>query len=59
MVFLLVFLVYGKATDLPWRAYHTFVLEEKHGFNKQVNLLVTEPIKPESSRVGACVVDKR
>lgn len=36
MVFLFVAEVFGGVTDLPWTVYFTFVLEEKHGFNKQV-----------------------
>ena len=35
-MFLLVVLVYSEIIDLPWGVYGTFVLEEKHGFNKQV-----------------------
>lgn len=32
------FIVYSTITGLPWNIYFTFVLEEKHGFNKQVTL---------------------
>lgn len=28
--------VYSAITGFPWTVYFTFVLEEKHGFNKQV-----------------------
>lgn len=27
---------FSTITSLPWSLYYTFVLEEKHGFNKQV-----------------------
>ena len=27
--------IFGNITSLPWTIYFTFVLEEKHGFNKQ------------------------
>ncbi|XP_062615382.1 CAAX prenyl protease 1 homolog isoform X2 [Saccostrea cucullata] len=35
ITFILIFLLYSTITSLPWSLYHTFVLEEKHGFNKQ------------------------
>ena len=28
--------MYSEIVGLPWSVYSTFVLEEKHGFNKQV-----------------------
>ena len=28
--------VYSTVTSLPWSLYGTFVVEERHGFNKQV-----------------------
>jgi STE24 endopeptidase len=34
-------MIYSKISDLPWSIYFTFVLEEKHGFNKQVCCLLT------------------
>ena len=37
-MFLLLAEVFGAVTGLPWTVYFTFVLEEKHGFNKQVNV---------------------
>ena len=36
VVFLLLVLTYSTITEIPWSVYSTFVLEEKHGFNKQV-----------------------
>ena len=33
-------MTYSTITGLPWSIYYTFVLEEKHGFNKQVNFLL-------------------
>lgn len=36
-VFLLFMNTMGTLMSLPISAYHTFVIEEKHGFNKQVN----------------------
>ncbi|RUS81798.1 hypothetical protein EGW08_010435 [Elysia chlorotica] len=33
--FLLLSMLYSTVTGLPWSLYSTFVLEEKHGFNKQ------------------------
>ena len=36
ILFVMYFIVYSTITGLPWSIYHTFVLEEKHGFNKQV-----------------------
>ena len=36
VVFLLLVLTYSTIVDIPWSVYSTFVLEEKHGFNKQV-----------------------
>lgn len=35
VVFLVVMLMYSEIVGLPWSVYSTFVLEEKHGFNKQ------------------------
>ncbi|XP_048766015.1 CAAX prenyl protease 1 homolog [Ostrea edulis] len=35
LTFILIFLLYSTITSLPWSLYQTFVLEEKHGFNKQ------------------------
>ena len=34
MVFLFLGSLYGLVTGLPWSLYSTFVVEEKHGFNK-------------------------
>ena len=36
ITFILIFMLYSTITSLPWSLYETFVLEEKHGFNKQV-----------------------
>nr|XP_022289103.1 CAAX prenyl protease 1 homolog [Crassostrea virginica] len=35
ITFILIFMLYSTVTSLPWSLYETFVLEEKHGFNKQ------------------------
>ena len=37
VVFLLMALTYSSIIELPWGVYMTFVLEERHGFNKQVS----------------------
>jgi STE24 endopeptidase len=29
--------IFNSVTSLPFSIFHTFVLEEKHGFNKQVS----------------------
>lgn len=39
ILFVTYFMIYSTITGLPWSIYYTFVLEEKHGFNKQVNIL--------------------
>ncbi|CAH3186717.1 unnamed protein product [Porites evermanni] len=36
VAFLLLGMLFSTITDLPWSIYSTFVIEEKHGFNKQV-----------------------
>lgn len=38
ILFVFYFIIYSTITGLPWTIYFTFVLEEKHGFNKQVSL---------------------
>ncbi|KAJ8315597.1 hypothetical protein KUTeg_007747, partial [Tegillarca granosa] len=35
ILFMLLAMVYSTITSFPWSVYSTFVLEEKHGFNKQ------------------------
>ncbi|XP_060069240.1 CAAX prenyl protease 1 homolog [Ylistrum balloti] len=35
LVFLFMTSIFSTVTSLPWTVYSTFVLEEKHGFNKQ------------------------
>jgi STE24 endopeptidase len=46
IVFILVFIVIHQILSLPSNIYHTFVLEEKFGFNKQTpKLFVTDLIK--------------
>ncbi|XP_033635825.1 CAAX prenyl protease 1 homolog [Asterias rubens] len=46
LAFLLLTSVYGTFVGLPWTLYSTFVLEEKHGFNKQtVGFFVKDQIK--------------
>ena len=37
LVYLQLLLVYSILTNLPWSIYSTFVLEERHGFNKQAS----------------------
>ena len=37
-------MIYSKISDLPWSIYFTFVLEEKHGFNKQVSYYLIQYI---------------
>lgn len=39
ILFVMYFILYSTITGLPWNIYFTFVLEEKHGFNKQVTFL--------------------
>lgn len=41
ITFILIFMLYSTITSLPWSLYETFVLEERHGFNKQVCLTYT------------------
>ena len=38
MVFMLLSSVFSTIVGLPWVLYSTFVIEERHGFNKQVCL---------------------
>lgn len=38
VLFVLYFILFSTVTGLPWNIYFTFVLEEKHGFNKQVSM---------------------
>lgn len=46
IVFILAFLLLNQALSLPTSVYHTFVLEEKFGFNKQTpQLFITDMIK--------------
>ncbi|KAH7008579.1 myosin-like coiled-coil protein-domain-containing protein [Ilyonectria destructans] len=46
IVFVLTFMVVGQVLRLPSSIYHTFVLEEKFGFNKQTpQLFVTDLLK--------------
>ncbi|CAI4210297.1 unnamed protein product [Parascedosporium putredinis] len=46
IVFVIAFTVLNQALSLPSTIYHTFVLEEKYGFNKQTpKLFVTDLIK--------------
>ncbi|CAF1356871.1 unnamed protein product [Adineta ricciae] len=37
-VFILLFMVYSTLSGIPWSYYYHFVLEEKHGFNKQTRI---------------------
>jgi STE24 endopeptidase len=46
IVFILVFIVIHQLLSLPSNIYHTFVLEERFGFNKQTpGLFVTDLLK--------------
>ncbi|XP_026477082.1 CAAX prenyl protease 1 homolog [Ctenocephalides felis] len=46
MVFLLFFNLFSTVLDLPFTIYYTFVLESKHGFNKQtVGFFIKDHIK--------------
>ena len=36
VVFTVLFMIWSTVTSLPFGYYHNFVLEEKHGMNKQV-----------------------
>ncbi|KAI2615933.1 peptidase family M48-domain-containing protein [Hypoxylon sp. NC1633] len=46
IVFVLAFILIQQALSLPANVYHTFVLEEKFGFNKQTpRLFITDMIK--------------
>lgn len=54
IVFILAFIFINQLLSLPSNIYHTFVLEEKFGFNKQTpKLFVTDMIK---SNLVACVL---
>ena len=58
MLFLLYVTIINTITGLPWQLYNTFVIEERHGFNKQtlsfffkdnikkllVSLVITVPV---------------
>jgi STE24 endopeptidase len=37
VVFISIVMIYSTISNIPWSYYYHFVLEEKHGFNKQVN----------------------
>ncbi|CAF0822142.1 unnamed protein product [Rotaria sordida] len=46
MVFLIIIMVYSTITGIPWSYYYHFVLEEKHGFNKQtIGFFIKDTIK--------------
>ena len=36
IVFILIITLYSTVSGIPWSYYYHFILEEKHGFNKQV-----------------------
>lgn len=38
IVFALLGCLVNSVLDLPWSLYGTFVIEERHGFNKQVSI---------------------
>jgi len=37
LAFLMLATLFSAFTGLPWSLYNTFVIEEKHGFNQQVD----------------------
>ncbi|KAF6032677.1 ZMPSTE24 [Bugula neritina] len=46
LVFLFLAAIYGTVTSLPWTVYSTFVIEERHGFNKQtMSFFIKDQIK--------------
>ena len=46
IAFVLLLSVISTVTGLPWSLYHTFVIEQKHGFNKQtLGVFFTDMIK--------------
>lgn len=46
IVFVLFTSILTTIQEIPWSLYYTFVLEEKHGFNKTtLSLFVTDTIK--------------
>lgn len=46
VVFVIAFSAFSMVTSLPWSVYSTFVVEAKHGFNKQTPaLFVTDVVK--------------
>jgi STE24 endopeptidase len=54
IVFILSFMVIHQLLSLPGSIYHTFVLEEKFGFNKQtVQIFITDMLK---QQMVACVL---
>ncbi|UJR25318.1 hypothetical protein I4U23_006669 [Adineta vaga] len=38
ILFILMFMIYSTLSGIPWSYYYHFVLEEKHGFNKQTRI---------------------
>ena len=40
MLFMIFNTIYSTITSLPFSLYSTFVIEERHGFNKQVNSMI-------------------
>jgi STE24 endopeptidase len=46
ILFIVYFMIFSTVTSLPWSVYYTFVLEEKHGFNKQtIGFFIKDNIK--------------
>lgn len=46
LAFLLLFGIVNTLMDIPWSLYSTFVIEEKHGFNKQtLGLFISDRVK--------------
>jgi len=41
MLFMILGTIFSTITSLPWSLYSTFVIEERHGFNKQVSYIIS------------------
>ncbi|CAF0757507.1 unnamed protein product [Adineta steineri] len=46
IVFILIMMIYSTISSIPWSYYYHFILEEKHGFNKQtIGFFIKDNIK--------------
>jgi STE24 endopeptidase len=46
IVFLSIIMIYSTISSIPWSYYYHFILEEKHGFNKQtITFFIKDTIK--------------